>query len=66
MDDAQRVAYQQSQTAAALIEAMGMQAQNQMWTTQGQCPVYGETHFNELITKYGLGHNTVMNTLQGR
>jgi len=65
MDEAQRMAYQNAQTTAAMIEAMGMQAENQKRTSNGEALAYNDLCFFGLIDKYGLGCNTVQTFIQG-
>jgi hypothetical protein len=63
MDANQRVSYQNSQNTAAMIEAMGMQAENSQRLSQGEAIAYNDNAFLDLIEKYGLGSNTVMHFL---
>ena len=65
MDETQRSAFLQSQSVCALIEALGMAAENQQaaWLKQ---PIYhGEGAFKALIEKYGIHHNAALSTLHG-
>lgn len=55
-----KAALVQSQSACALIEAAGMQAENQQRLLSGQSVAYAEEAFNKLIDKYGIGQNTVI------
>ncbi len=62
MTEEQNAAYVFSQSICALIEAMGMVAEN---THRQQCDksiAYGEETFNALIEKYGIHHNAVLTT----
>ena len=61
MTEEQRIAYQNAQTNAAIIEAMGMQANNEHTSNQK----FQREDFDALIEKYGLGCNTVQTFLQG-
>lgn len=61
MTEEQRTAYQNAQTTAAMIEAMGMQANNEHTDNQK----FQKEDFDALINKYGLGCNTVQEFLQG-
>ena len=54
------VAYVISQSTAAMIEAMGMAAAN---AQHPQDQPYADSDFLNVIEKYGLYHNSVMNTL---
>ncbi len=60
MDPNERVAYIQSQVACAMIEALGMQAENQQRLHQGAAMAYVEKDFLALIDKYALGCNSVI------
>lgn len=62
MTEEQNAAYIFSQSACALIEAMGMVAEN---THRQRCDkriAYGDGDFNKLISKYGIHHNAVITT----
>lgn len=59
MTNEQKAAYVNSQTACAMIEAMGMQAENQQRERQGYSMAYGDKAFFDLIEKYGIHHNAV-------
>ena len=66
MDEQARVAFIQSQTTCAMIEAMGMVAENQCRINQGLWHLVSRKEdFDKLIEKYGLGHNSVLMYLQG-
>ena len=60
MNENEKAAYVMSQSMAALIEAMGMQAENAYKLRKGQTPPYGFSDFNELIMRYGIGCNDVI------
>jgi hypothetical protein len=59
-----KVAYLNSQIACAMIEAMGMQAENEQRKILGNSPAYVEDSFMQLLDKYGLHHNSVITFLQ--
>ena len=59
-----KVTYLNSQIACAMIEAMGMQAQNQQREILRESPAYVEDSFMQLLDKYGLHHNSVITFLQ--
>jgi hypothetical protein len=59
-----KVAYLNSQITCAMIEAMGMQAENKQREILGQSPAYVENSFMQLLDKYGLHHNSVITFLQ--
>lgn len=65
MNEQQNVAYIQSQVACALIEAMGMQAENQMREYLQQAPAYSEDSFQALFSRYEIDHNSVMSRVVG-
>lgn len=64
MTPEQEAAYVIAQSASAVIEAMGMAAENQQRAHQGASMAYVEDHFNALIEKYGIHHNEVMTVFQ--
>jgi hypothetical protein len=66
MTDEQSVAYVQSQATCALIEAMGMQAENANRKYRGEAPAYDEKAFTDLIEKWGIHHNGVLGLFHGR
>lgn len=60
----QQVAFLQSQTACALIEAEGMKAENAHWAYLEQGPAYREADFKALVEKWGIHHNAALTTLR--
>ena len=60
MTPEQEAAYVQANATAALIEAMGMMANNQNRLAQGISIQYGQSDFQALIEKYGIHHNAIM------
>lgn len=58
-------AYVISQSVAALIEAMGMHAENQHRLSLNESVAYGEEAFNSLIEASGIYHNNVVTILNG-
>ena len=65
MDEQQKAAYIMSQSSCAMIEAMGMQAENQMCKLKGESLAYGEKQFNDIILRYGIDHNSVVSFFRG-
>lgn len=63
MSDEAKVAFIQSQVACAMIEAMGMQAENSQRDHRGESMAYVEADFIVLIDKYGIRHNSVVSYL---
>lgn len=63
MGEEQQVAFLISQTACAMIEAMGMQAENAQRAACGNSMAYVESDFIEVIEKYGIHHNAAIGTL---
>ena len=59
-----KVTFLNSQIACAMIEAMGMQAENEQRKMFGNSLAYVEDDFQRLIGKYGLGQNSVITYLQ--
>lgn len=65
MTNNQKVAYVQAQASAALIEALGMIAENTFRDRQGNSIAYGTEAFDKLILDYGLHHNALMALFHG-
>lgn len=65
MGEHQRIAFLFAQSVAAMIEALGMQAENDRSKVMGETPMYGEDAFNNLINDYQLGANTAQKFLIG-
>jgi len=57
------IAYILSQSVCALIEAMGMAAENKQREIQGDSPAFSKEHFDNLINQYGIHHSGVVSTL---
>lgn len=57
-------AYVKSQAVCAMIEALGMQAENEIRKSMNEYPVYGVSDFERLISKYGIDGNSVLLYLQ--
>jgi hypothetical protein len=57
-------AFINSQAACAMIEALGMAADNQQRAVCGESPCWVLGDFVCLIDKYGISHNQVVSTLQ--
>lgn len=66
MNEQERAAFIQSQSVCALIEALGMVALNMQRQATGNSMAYSDTDFDNLIIKYGIGHNVVIGFLTGR
>ena len=60
----QRAAYIMSQSSCALIEAMGMQAENMQREALGQSMAYNDKAFIELINRFSIHHNAVISTFE--
>ena len=56
----QKAAFINAQVACAMIEAMGMQAENQHRQNCGNAVAYGDEAFASLIDKYSIHHNAVV------
>lgn len=65
MTDEQKAAYIQSQSACALIEMHAMAAENSEREQQGLAQAYDGEAFMEVIERYGIHHNAVMETFSG-
>ena len=64
MDREQRLAFVQAQCVCAAIEMEAMKAENQLRESSGHAPAYGEDAFQDLIGKYLIGHNAVIEFLR--
>lgn len=64
MREEHKPAYVHAMAIAAMIEAMGMQAENQHRLNCGNAVAYGDEAFNALIEKYGIHHNALITTFQ--
>jgi hypothetical protein len=58
-----RITYLQSQIACAMIESDGMKAENEIRKSQGFALAYNEKHFQDILLKYGIHHNAVIEFL---
>lgn len=65
MSEEQRVAYLNAMVACAMIEAMGMQAENEQRKACGYSMAYDAAAFVAVIEKYGIHHNGAVNTIHG-
>lgn len=59
MTSQQGAAYINAQVACAMIEAMGMVAQNALCASKSLELPYRKSDFEALIEKYGIHHNAV-------
>ncbi|MEK6883945.1 MAG: hypothetical protein AABY22_30220 [Nanoarchaeota archaeon] len=60
MTKEQTTAYVFSQSVCALIDAFGMNALNNDRMHRGQSIAYTDAAYFELIERYGIGHNNVV------
>jgi len=56
MDKEQRIAFINSQVTCAMIQAMGMQAENKQREISQDSPAYVMDDFERLITDYDIGN----------
>lgn len=63
MTNEAKIAYINAQVACALIECEGMKAENYRRAGLGEIPAYDQSQFTELIVKYGIHHNAVIEYL---
>ena len=64
MTPEQDAAYVISLSVCAMIEAMGMQSQNQLAAAEGASQPYTEFEFKALIEKYGIHRNAVVTAMR--
>lgn len=60
MTQEQSAAYVVAQSVYTLVEAMGMQAENQVRISQNCAPAYDEKAFVDLLNRSQIGHNDVV------
>jgi len=65
MTEEQSAAYVMAMAMGGLIEAMGMQAENQQRLSEGKSIVYDDTAFQRVSDARGLNHNAIL-TMYGR
>lgn len=65
MTPEERAAFLNTQAVAAMIKAMGMQAENKGCEMRGETMLYGEEAFNDLIDEFGIGYNAATSYLRG-
>jgi len=58
-----KAAYINAQTACAMIEAMGMVAENQICIKRNCAPIYNKKSFDDLSLAYGIYHNNTITEL---
>ena len=63
MNDTQKAAYVISQSVCAMIEAMGMQAENEYRIHRGETVAYTSEAFNKLLETYNIQCNSVIGFL---
>jgi hypothetical protein len=59
MTDEQKAAYVIADAVSALIEALGMTAENTIRQRQGKTLAYGDKAFYDVIDQHCLGYNKV-------
>lgn len=64
MEPEEKVVYLNSQITSALIEAMGMQAENMQRKQENKSMAYNDKAFFDLIEKYGIDSNSVISYLR--
>lgn len=60
MTDEQKAAFIFSQSICALAEIEGMKAENKYRERRGEATAYNEKSFFDVIDKYGIHHNAVV------
>ena len=60
MNKEQQAAYVHAMTVSAYIEALSMVAANEERVEQGHGIAYDEQAFLDLIPKYGISHNQIL------
>lgn len=65
MSEMRNAAYVQAMASCAVVEALGMLAENMARGQRGESPAYGEEQFQCLIERYGIHHNAVVALMRG-
>jgi hypothetical protein len=65
MTPEQQAAFIMAQSACAMAEIAGMQAENQHRAANGDPLMYREDAFNAVILRNGIGHNDVLGFFRG-
>lgn len=65
MNKEEKAAFINSQSVCAMIEAMGMQAENKQREVLGNSMAYSDEDFFNLINRYGISHNDVVGFMRG-
>ena len=60
MTPEQQAAYVNAQAAAALIEALGMVAENKLREQRGETLAYDGAAFDDVIRRYRIDHSSVV------
>jgi hypothetical protein len=60
MSPEEKVAYINAQVACAMIQAMGMQAENEYRRKIGEPPRYRECDFGNLPVRFGIHHSALV------
>jgi hypothetical protein len=55
-----------SQSACALVTAMGMQAENKQREFKGEAPAYTEDDFQKVISEHLIGWNDAVTMARGK
>ncbi len=63
MTPEQQAAFLIAQSAAAMIEALGMVAANQVDAVAGRAQTYHQPDFEAVSLRYGIHHNDALSTL---
>lgn len=64
MTEEQKAAYINAMATGALIEAMGMVAENKYREQRGDTIAYTEEAFQEVIQRWGIHHNSVIDFMR--
>jgi hypothetical protein len=66
MSPEQQAAYIMAQAACAMATIAGMQAENQHRISVGRSDLYTEEAFEDVTSRYTIGHNDVISFFTGR
>jgi len=65
MNENQQAAYIMAMAIGGLIEAMGMQAENQNRIARGEMIAYDDEAFQKVVDNRGLHHNSILTLFHG-
>lgn len=65
MTEEQKAAVVMARSASAICDALGLMADNMKARLDGKPAPFGRAAFKDIVTQYGLEHDTVMKFFRG-